>query len=267
MPYSEFAPPPCLADSVRCLWTFEDDAHVTSGAPERIVPDGRPELIVHFGAPFIEDSRVQAAAVFAGQITRPLWLRASGPAGVVGVRFHPAGARRFLGLALHEATDTRIPLADLWPGEARVLVDAISTACDARSRATIAADFVVRRIQRHALRDDALVEHCTRWIEARAGQFAIDDLVGEAGVGRRQLERRFRDAAGIPPRLLGNILRFRSVFDALEQSGSARWTDAAMAAGYFDQSHLIRDCRRFLGCTPTEFLESRGDLATALVDG
>jgi AraC-like DNA-binding protein len=266
MPYAEFAPPPDLAGTVRCIWTFEDDSRDSSGEPERIVPDGRPELIVHFGAPYVEGSRPQARAVFAGQLTRPLWLKSSGPAGVLGVRFHPAGARRFLGLPLHEATDLRIPLADLWPAETRTLVDAISAAPDAATRISIATQFVAGRIERHGCDDDSRIAHCVRWIEARNGRFDIGDLVREAGMGRRQLERRFRDTVGIPPRLLGNILRFRNVFDALEHSDPARWTQAALAAGYFDQSHLIRDCRRFLGCTPTQFLENRGELSGALVE-
>ena len=52
MRYEEFPPPASLARWVRCAWVFEaDSAHE---APERIVPDGRPELVVHWKAPFAE---------------------------------------------------------------------------------------------------------------------------------------------------------------------------------------------------------------------
>ena len=55
------------------------------------------------------------------------------------------------------------------------------------------------------------------------------------------------------------------MFDVIEHGGPRPWTDAALEAGYFDQSHLIRDFRRFVGCTPSEFAASRPGLATALV--
>ena len=56
------------------------------------------------------------------------------------------------------------------------------------------------------------------------------------------------------------------MFDVIEHGGARPWTDAAVEAGYFDQSHLVRDFRRFVGCTPTEFAASRPGLATALVE-
>jgi len=266
MPYDELAPPAALAAHVRCIWNYEAGAGEATTAAERIVPDGRCELIVHFGKPFLEGAKPQPRALFAGQLTRPLWLRADGPAGVIGVRFHAAGARRFLGRSLAEATDRRVPLRELWPTETRHLVKAIAEAPDALSRAQIAATFVTQRIGCGDGENDELVARCVTRIEESAGRVAIEELLEGAGVGRRQLERRFREAVGVPPRLFASILRFRRVFDELQGPHAARWTDAAAAAGYFDQSHLIRDCRRFLGCTPAQFLETRGDLAAALAE-
>src|SRR3954463_1454119 len=100
MRYREMPPPADLAAWVRCAWLFE--APAAGDAPERIVPDGRPELIVHAGAPFAElgDTglpRPQPLALLAGQLTLPLQLRSTGPALVVGVRFHPHGARALYG--------------------------------------------------------------------------------------------------------------------------------------------------------------------------
>ena len=67
------------------------------------------------------------------------------------------------------------------------------------------------------------------------------------------------------PALLATVFRFRRVFDLIEHDSSRPWTDAALAAGYFDQSHFIRDFRRFVGCTPSEFRRTPEGIAQALV--
>jgi AraC-like DNA-binding protein len=268
--YREFAPPARLAPFVRCVWVFEADAAERGDAPDRIVPDASPELIVHFGAPFEEVAegggvRAQSSAVFAGQLSRPLWLRATGHAGVVGVRFRAAGARAFLAMPMIVATDARISIAELWPREARDLSDAVASARDAGDRALVVGRFVAARIERHRSHADGLVADCVDRIATSGERLAIDDLVRATGLSARQLERRFRDAVGVPPRLLASILRFRGVFDEIESRATPRWTQAALAAGYFDQSHMIRDFRRFVGCTPRDFLRATPGLSTAIL--
>jgi AraC-like DNA-binding protein len=37
------------------------------------------------------------------------------------------------------------------------------------------------------------------------------------------------------------------------------WADMAQTCGYFDQSHLIRECRSLSGFTPTELAARRID--------
>lgn len=265
MPYAEHPPPPALAAFVRCAWTFESAA--CNAVLERIVPDGRCELIVHFGDPYAEaDGTPQPRVLFAGQLTRPLWVRSRGRAGVLGIRFHPATARRFLGMPLHHATDARIDMARLDRPGTRALADAVKHATDGAARAALAAEYVSRRIALHPHDGDAPVARCVASLESSRGAATIGELERVADVGRRQLERRFRDAVGVAPAMLARILRFRAVFDAIEHDAARPWTDAALAAGYFDQSHLVREFRRFVGCTPTAFATARPGLASALVE-
>ena len=263
MRYREIDPPPHLAAHVRCLWIFE--AERAGPEPQRIVPDGRTELIVHFRAPYAEDGVAQPRAIFAGQLTRPLWLRSTGPAGVLGVRFHPAGARRFLGFALSEANDRRVDLDSIWPGRGTSLADAMSAAREDAQRVGVAAEFVAARIATGS-EDDATVARCAQSLERECGKISIEALSAMAGVGRRQLERRFRDTVGVGPTLLASILRFRSVFDLIERDSARPWTEAAIAAGYYDQSHFAREFRRYAGVTATEFLATRPALASAIFD-
>ena len=256
MHYAERPPSATLAPYVKCIWRFESES---PGKPDRIVPDGRPELIVHYRAPYAEITAtgrkiIQPRVLFAGQVATPLRVRATGASGVIGVRFHPHGARAFIGTPMREYTDRRVAL------DAGLAEAAASGSEEAVER------FVAERIAASRHEPDALVTRAVERIENASGSVEIEDLLREAGIGRRQLERRFGDAVGIGPALLASIVRFRRVFDVIERGGPRPWTEAALAAGYYDQSHFIREFRRFVGCTPSDFEAERTGLASALVE-
>ena len=266
MRYAEHAPPDALAAVLHCLWTFEDDA--PGGEPQRIVPDGRCELIVHLGEPYREvgNDAPQPRVLFAGQLTKPLWLESTGPCAVVSARFRPAAARAFVGYSMRRTTDLRLALDEVVPGLAWGLAESLARLPAMEDRALTLARWVGDRVQHAAVRDDLAVRLAAERIEATGGEVDVAELVAASGLGRRQFERRFGEQVGIGPALLASVLRFRRVFDLIEHDSSRPWTDAALAAGYFDQSHLIRDFRRFVGCTPTEFQRASQGLATALVE-
>jgi transcriptional regulator GlxA family with amidase domain len=81
------------------------------------------------------------------------------------------------------------------------------------------------------------------------GLVSVDQLAYEAGISSRQLERRFLREVGLGPKMLGRIIRFQQVFRAVERD-SAAWAEIAIACGYYDQAHLIRDFNQFAEQTP-----------------
>jgi AraC-like DNA-binding protein len=59
---------------------------------------------------------------------------------------------------------------------------------------------------------------------------------------------------GASPKQLASIVRFRHAVRAYRPGLTL--TQLAYDAGYFDQSHLIREFRAFTGLTPRDFLRS-----------
>lgn len=241
--YREFAPRASLRDFVHCVWTF---AAPFDDAPQPIAPDGRCELIVQCGAPYREgDGTLQPRVLFAGQVTQPLTLFATGPVAVVGVRFRPEAARAFLGKRADVVTDQRVALeAD------------ISISDDLDAVAERAQDYVATRIGSRAV--DASVA------AAVSAMMAGEMFQPPADVSERQWQRRFKGEVGVSPREFQSVLRFRRVFDEIDKPGPPGWVEAALAAGYFDQPQMARDFRRYLGVSSRQWAAQRVGLARAL---
>mgnify|MGYP001205394094 CR=1 FL=1 len=271
MSYVEFRPAPALAHLIKCVWVFEAEPSQAFGRPERIVPDGNPELVVHFGHPFgvLTPAGVvtpQPRAFLMGQMTKPVSLDSSqGAAGVAGVRFHPGSARTALGAPMDEISDSSLKVEDFDPGAAERLVDEIASAPTAAARAWSLQRYVAARAKRTAhFQDDAVNDWVARIAQAR-GVLSIADLADDSGLSIRQLERRFLKQIGVPPRQFVNVVRFRRVFDLLTTGSRQDWARLALEAGYFDQSHLIRDFHRFIGCSPSQFVSQMRGLTAVMI--
>lgn len=76
-------------------------------------------------------------------------------------------------------------------------------------------------------------------------------LSRHAGLSTRRMARLFTLQVGLTPKLYARIKRFERVMQ-LMQAPVMEWSDLAQACGYFDQSHLIRDCKAISGFTPSQ---------------
>ena len=267
--YEELAAPAELVAHVHCVWSFEFDE---AGVEQAVPPDGRSELIVNLGTPYEElggDGRwtLQPRVLFAGQLTRPLVLRSRGEVDVIGVRFKPAGAWAFVGAPMSSCTDRRLDLAALHGDVASVaLRTRLRDSTDAGARIAALSRYVATQIALRDGRRDAEVEACVDRILAGEGRVALAELGALAGLGERQLQRRFAEVVGISPRMLGVVVRLRRVFDALRDAPWSTWSERAQAAGFFDHPQMARDFRRLLGIAPSRWAARGRGLATSLAD-
>lgn len=250
MRFREIAPSAASARFVDRFWMLEDSG---PKAVQRVVPDGRPELILNLGQPFecLRDGQwvVQPQCFLAGQLEGPLLLRTSGAASILGVRFRPQGAGQLLGIPMQELTGCMTPLGDLWGGPG------LREVSNAGSVAELEAALL--KLEKGA--EDRLVDEAVRQLADFQRARDVGNLAARLGVSSRQLERRFKARVGLSPKRFARIQRFQNVFQTIGEDG-AGWVDAAIACGYYDQAHLIRDFRDFSGEAPSVLL-AEGELA------
>lgn len=267
MRYQEYKPPGELASWIKLFWVFESRSN--DPLPETIVADGYPELIIHFRSPFAEADyagqfRKQPAAVACGQLTRPLVLHSSSDAGMIGIRFQPSGMSPFLSTPMQSLTDARVPAEDLFVDVDRLIEEIVEASNDVQ-RIAACNRFLFRSIDSD--RENPGVRRALDSIIHTRGQISVGSLATLMGTSRRSLELAFQSEVGTSPKMYCRITRFRHILDAVSINPSARWVQVALDSGFFDQSHLIRDFRRFAGASPTSFLADQTSFARTVNQG
>ncbi len=255
MRYQEYKPPIELASWIKLFWVLEGRSH--DHVPETVVADGFPELIIHFRSPFAEVDRAgqflrQPRAVACGQLTRPLVLQSSPDAGMIGIRFQPSGMAPFLATSMQELTDARVPAEDLF-ADVDELIEGIADSTNDAQRIAACSRFLLRSLDLD--REHLSVRRALETIELARGHITVEALATLMGRSRRSSELAFQRVVGTSPKMYCRIMRFRHLIDAMSEDGqSVNWVQVALDLGFFDQSHLIRDFRRFAGASPTSFL-------------
>ncbi len=81
---------------------------------------------------------------------------------------------------------------------------------------------------------------------------AVAQLVERAGISQRTVERICRRAFGFPPKKLLRRQRFMRSLSQFMLDPSLKWI-GAIDGHYHDQAQFVRDCRQFMGMTPSQY--------------
>lgn len=268
--YREIPPPAPLAGQLRCFWILEGDG---TGGCERILPDGCPEIVVHYRRPMareLGDGRTapQPQAVVGGQLRTATILRPLGPLGMIGARFEPWAAAPFLRASLHDLTGRIEPLRDVWGRAGATLEEAVQEADSDEARvAVLARHLLERQLARAPEAAQRELAGALGWIEASRGAVPIEALADRLQWSRRRLERRFLDAVGLPPKAMARVARFQHVVRRLSAGSAPSLAALAQEAGFADQPHLARDFRELAGVTITAWLRERHELSDCFLAG
>lgn len=252
MLHLSYRPGPPLNEFVEYLWLIEGGQ---TPRLEKILPCGTIELVFNLKNNEIhihdreqpERYRRFSGAVLSGTYSRLFVCDASQHEAILGVHFKPGGALPFLDVEASELTNAHANLADLWGRDGLDLHERLCTAATPQQRFQIMEGFLRDRLHPPTARQ----LHMKVALKMLAmGHGPVRNVARELGLSQRRFIQMFSSHVGLAPKLFCRILRFQRARVLAEELKTPDWATIAVACGYFDQSHLIRDFKEFCGATP-----------------
>jgi AraC-like DNA-binding protein len=260
--FYQYRPAPPLDRYVERIWYWEGEPR--RHGKDRLMPDAGGSLIINMAEDEVRnyaganDDLVERypGAVYVGAHSRYSVIDAEEQRAVIGVSFRPGGTWPFFAPAADELQNSHVGMGELWGASGRSLRERVLAAPNPAARlARLESDLLAQAVRPFERRPE--VEYMLRRLSLPHDAVSIESLGEDCGLSARRLTRLFAVEVGLTPKLYARVKRFQHMFKSMRHP-QLDWSELAVTCGYFDQSHLIRDCKSISGFTPTE-LRARWD--------
>lgn len=252
------APDAALKDYVSVFYSFRADV-------PRFEDDDRADLaqlrfqLSGSGHYRFADGHVQMgpAVQLVGPTMGVTHVCVDGPVDVFGAGLLPAGWGAMIGIDASTLTNRVIDATELFGRELLDVADRLREAATLEGRAAIGNALIRDLVARGHERPRWFTRTVDEWLESSLNP-SVDDLVDATGLSRRHVERLCKCLYGAPPKLLAR--KYRALRAAVFLAKGESCTAELVERGFYDQSHCIREIKRFTGITPTRLANDLNQL-------
>lgn len=253
MIYKQKEPVQELAGVIKSFWMIDSEGDATI-RQEKIIPDGYPEMIFHYGDPFRaripNEWSVQQKDLLAGQISNYFFLENTGRVGMFALKFQPWALRKLFSIKIANYTDTVLPI-DLKVSSTIQAIKHVAIRPSSFDEKTAAIENILLDFVKPGS-TKSKGELATALIIHHKGAITLQQVQEQIGISERSLERYFKEYIGLSPKFYCRIIRFAYIFSLVNQ-GTIDWSDVSFLAGFYDQSHFIKNFKEFTGEEPSTY--------------
>lgn len=176
----------------------------------------------------------------------------------VGVRFRPGVGISSGDASVAELRDGSIAVSSVAGTDLRPIAERLV----ARRRLVDRGEVVRRAVHDAALSSQyrsPLVAAALELFTRSSTRARVGAVAAELGVSERALQRHFHEHLGVPPKQAARVIRVDRLRSEIDRQ-RGRCDDLAalaVAAGFYDQSHMTNEVGRVLGITPQRLLDER----------
>lgn len=263
--FQHIEPHPFLKNYIEKMWLFKSSGKISADDIKLIVPNGNIKLSVSYQNGIIASvngklfTSKQHDITLTGLVDVPVILDVDEDVATetIGIEFNPQGAYRFFHFPLHDIQNQIYSLNDLIGAKAKELTEQINNAISLQQKTAILQWFLMKQF---SLQDtDPIFEYCIEKIMASKGRITIRELEKKTGYSSRWLNVKFNDKLGVSPKNLSSIIRFKTYYQMFISGDEKSFSRNDFYESYYDQSHFIKDFKRFTGLPPSKLEKQIND--------
>jgi AraC-like DNA-binding protein len=169
------------------------------------------------------------------------------------VNFQPGALFRITGIPYYERTNASIDAEDIFPKKIRLVNHRLNSTDNYQEMIKIVEWFLLD-VVRTAKKDAHALDFVTNSIIEHPENSSILQRAKESFLCPRQFERKFKERMGVNPKLFARIARVNKAFRIKYRAPGDDWLSIALACGYHDYHHLVKDFHDFTGLSPNAYL-------------
>lgn len=190
---------------------------------------------------------VTSCTLMGAQIT-PFKLLVEESHKTVSIIFQPGGLNRFLNVPMKEIFNNGYSAREVIGSEIEELLDKSHDSISLNELDCIVQSYFLGKLYKvkEPLPIDFALQHLLTHYHTN-----MDKIAGMACMSIRNFERKCEERLGMSAKMYARIARFHKAYKMLESRPRISWTDLTYEAGYYDQTHFIKDFKGFARFTPT----------------
>ncbi|WP_210420874.1 helix-turn-helix domain-containing protein [Chitinophaga sp. XS-30] len=237
--YREILPAAALAPFIHCYWELETIRPLKTPFNYRVVADGCIDIFFELQQP--QENFVMG---FCNQYTE---FRLEHSFHYIGIRFLPTMFPQLFPVNAAELSNRFEDLRAVVPSMAGFIADNIHPDHDLEQISAMLNIHLGRLTEDRSFNADGRLYEAIRIILQHEGTLSTEKML-DTGISPRQLRRLFEYYIGDTPKTFSKVVRFQN---------SLRKGAGSFDAGYYDQSHFIKDFKTFYGATPRQAQQDR----------
>lgn len=259
MVLQEYKPGLLVSEYIRTFRLVHYEYQADGRLPAKAYPP-RPEHCLSFYARDFETVEYQHSGIQSGNLSAVLFGQQTEVTNrlvgnhflLIQVVFKPGALYRLTGIPSQYLTNQYIDAQTVFSREISRVNDQINDCSSYQQMIQVVEAFLVGEIRKKSGGIHPLDI-------ATAGLFnsdaipGVDALAKAACQSTRQFERLFKQRMGISPKYFLKVLRFENAFRMKNTHPQRDWLSIAIACGYYDYQHLVKDYRDLTGLSPNQF--------------
>lgn len=250
-----------LAKYIRCYWGSSNPylKREEHGVTSTVIPDTCVDIIYR-----IDHTDHTVEGGFCGINDSVFWSRDDRTRGhlisTFAIRFYAWGAYVFTEDSLKNTVNGFYDVQSRFGWLDRILRQQLLERHSMEERIWIVEEAFLRRLSQEVripapagsgmsagtkIRQNHVIDHAVSQILRHKGAVSTEILSRECFVSSRQLERLFHEYIGITPKKLCNLIRYQYLWSDIICNPGLQTADAVYRYGYTDQSHLLREFKRY----------------------